>query len=119
MARRTHFPGGVKGPLTFSGSETAVAGAATTASLGGKITTEALTTAQDATYTLTITNSNVAATSMAFASVAYGTCSTGTPMVGRVTCGASSLVITVTNKHASAVAFNGTLVISYKVFVVE
>jgi hypothetical protein len=119
MARRTNFPGGIKGPLTFSGSATATAGAATLASLGGKVTTEALTTAQNVIYTLTITNTKVAAADLAFASVALGTATTGTPMIGSVTCGANSLVITVINKHATAVAFDGTLVVSFWVVKAE
>ena len=95
------------------GTATATAGAATLNATAGKITTEALTTAQDGVYTLTITNSTIAATSIVTASVANGTNSAGTPILGRVTAGAGSLVITVSNLHASAVAFNGTLVISF------
>lgn len=101
---------------TGGGTATASAGAATLANRFGKITTEALTTAQDASYTLTITNSQIAATDMVFVSVANGTNSQGTTVVTKVTPAAGSLVIIVTNKHASAVALNGTLVISYASF---
>lgn len=98
------------------GTATATAGAATLNNRFGKITTEALTTAQDAAYTLTITNSAIAATDMVFVSVANGTNTQGTTVVTKVTAAASSLVIIVHNKHASAQALNGTLVISYASF---
>lgn len=97
------------------GAATATAGAATLNSTQGKVTSESLTTAQNAIYTLTITNSAVAASDIAMASVANGTNSAGTPMIGKVTPGASSLVIEVINKHATAVAFNGTVVVSFTV----
>lgn len=93
---------------------TATAGAATLNKSSGKVTSEALTTAAGATYTLTITNSTVAAADIVLASVAFGTSTTGTPTVSRVTPGAGSLVIIVRNADASA-AFNGTIVVSYAV----
>lgn len=98
-----------------AGTKTATAsgGAVTLAKLAGVITTESLTTAQNADYTLTITNSLVAAADQAFASVANGSNSAGSPVIRTVTPGASSLVIVVRNIHASAVAFNGTLLISF------
>lgn len=98
------------------GTATASSGAATLANRFGKITTEALTTAQNAIYTLTITNTQIKATDMVFASVADGTNTQGTPMIVRVAPAANSLVITVQNKHASSEALNGTLVISYAAF---
>lgn len=103
----------VGGMARTIGTATAAAGAATLAATAGKITTEALTTAQDGVYTLTITNTAIAATSIVTASVANGTNTQGTPVIGRVTAGAGTLVITVSNLHASAVAFNGTIVISF------
>lgn len=90
----------------------ALAGAATLNKSSGKITTEALTTAAGATYTLTLTNSQIAAADVVLVSLALGTNTTGTPDVITVTPGAGSVVITVLNQHASA-AFNGTLVLSY------
>jgi len=103
-------------PLTVTSSTaTAVGGAATLNAPSGKVTTAALTTAQDATYTLTLTNSSIAATDKVFVSIANGTNSQGTPLVGRVTPGAGSVVITVINKHATAQALNGTLVVSFLV----
>lgn len=98
------------------GTATASAGAATLNNRFGVITSEALTTAQDASYTLTVTNSQIAATDMVFVSVANGTNSQGTTVVTKVTPAAGSLVIIVTNKHASAVALNGTLKIAYASF---
>jgi hypothetical protein len=99
-----------------TGTKTATAsgGAATLAKDSGKITSESLTTAAGATYTLTLTNSSIAAADMVFASVAYGTATAGTPTVTRVTPGANSVVIVIQNIHASA-ALNGTIVISFLV----
>jgi hypothetical protein len=99
-----------------SGTATATAGAATLANRFGVITTEALTTAQGAIYTLTITNTQIAADDVVMASVANGTNSQGTPVVQRVQPAAGSLVVTVCNQHASAQAFNGTLKISFAAF---
>lgn len=98
-----------------AGTATASSGAATLNKKAGTITTEALTTAQNALYTLTLTNSEVAADSIVMASVTDGTNTQGTPMVVRVTPSAGSLVITVANKHASSQALNGTLKINYLV----
>lgn len=93
---------------------TAAAGAITMQSLAGQVTTEALTTAAAGEYTLTITDSLIAANSVVIASVGNGTSTTGTPGIGGVTPAAGSLVITVTNLHVSA-AFNGTLKINFAV----
>lgn len=95
------------------GTATATAGAATLNSQQGKITSEALTTAQNAIYTLTLTNSTIAAADLVFASVADGTNTQGTPMIGQVNPAAGSVVIEVINKHATAEAFNGTVEVSY------
>jgi hypothetical protein len=97
---------------TGAKTATAVAGAATLNKASGKITTEALTTAAGATYTLTLTNSQIAAADTVFASLANGTNSAGDPAIGLVTPGAGSVTIAVVNRHASA-ALNGTLVISF------
>jgi hypothetical protein len=99
-----------------SGTKTAAAtaGAATLAKGSGVITSEALTTAAGATYTLTLTNTAIAATDIVFASVANGTATTGTPVVTTVKPAAGSVVIIVQNIHASA-AVNGTLKIAFAV----
>lgn len=93
---------------------TATSGVAALNKSSGKVTSEALVTAAGAAYTLTITNSQVAAVDIVLASVAYGTSTTGTPVIGRVTPGAGSVVITVRNVDASA-ALNGTVVVSFAV----
>lgn len=91
---------------------TATAGAATLNKSAGTVTSDALTTAAGANYTLTITNSFVAAGDQAFASVANGTNSAGLPVVATVTPGAGTLTVVVRNAHASA-ALNGTLLVSF------
>lgn len=95
-----------------NGTATATAGAATLAKLSGVITSESLTTAAGATYTLTITDSVIAATDLVFASVALGTATTGTPVVTTVAPAAGSLVIIIQNIHALA-ALNGTIKVSF------
>lgn len=100
---------------TGTKTATATAGAATLNKPSGKITTAALTTAAAAEYTLTLTNSEIAAADIVLASVAYGTATAGTPVVTRVTPGAGSVEILVKNDHAT-VAFDGTIVISFVVF---
>lgn len=99
---------------TGTKTATATAGAATLSKTSGKVTSEALTTAAAAAYTLTITNTTIAATDLVFASVANGTNSAGVPVISRVTPGSGSVVIVVQNEHASA-AFNGTIVVSFMV----
>lgn len=101
-------------PAFDTGTATAVAGAATLSKLSGKITSESLTTAAGAIYTLTITNTKITAASIVGASLDLGTNSAGDPVISTVTPGAGTLVIKVVNRHASA-ALNGTLKISYAV----
>lgn len=114
--RITRFPFGIRAPLRFSiGTATATAGAATLNAQTGKVTSEALTTAQNGVYTLTITNNQVAAADIVLASVANGTNTQGTPTITRVQPGAGSLVVLVSNLHASAQALNGTIVVSFQV----
>jgi hypothetical protein len=93
----------------------ATSGAATLNKASGKVTTESLVTAAGSSYTLTLTNSQIAAADMVMATACYGTASTGVPDITLVTPAAGSVVIVVQNVHAS-VAFNGTLVISYVSF---
>ncbi len=97
-----------------TGTATAVAGAATVSKQRGVVTSEALTTAAAAAYTLTLTNTKIAAGDVVVASVQNGTNSQGIPVVGEVTPGAGSATIKVYNLHAS-LAFNGTIVISFVV----
>lgn len=94
-------------------SATASAGAATLNKQSGVITSEALTTAAGADYTLTLTNSDVQANDIAFASVQNGSNTAGDPGVLSVTSSTpGTLTIVVRNHHATA-ALNGTIKISY------
>lgn len=105
----------VRGLGSDLGTGTASTGAVTINDLAGLVTTEALTTAQNAIYTLTLTNSKIAVGDLVFVTVADGTNTQGTPMLGEVTPAAGSCTIKVINKHASAEAFNGTLKIGFMV----
>ena len=96
------------------GTATAAAGAATLNAQTGVITTESLTTVALAVYTLTLTNSFIAAGSIVMVSLALGTNSQGTPQVPLVTPAAGSVVIKVLNDHAT-LALNGTLKIAFSV----
>ena len=95
------------------GTATASSGAATLHRRAGKITTEGLTTTQNSLYTLTLTNNLIKAADLVFASVADGTNTQGTPMIETIKPAAGSVVIVLANKHATAEALNGTLVISF------
>lgn len=103
-----------KTPQVDNGIESATAGAATLSKYSGVITSEALTTAAAALYTLTITNTKAAAGQVAFASLSNGTNSQGTPHVVSVTPGAGTLVIVIRNDHASQ-ALNGTIKIAFAI----
>jgi hypothetical protein len=98
-----------------TGTATATAGAATLNAESGVITTEALTTAAASEYTLTLTNSKIAATDMVFASVQNGTNTTAQATITTITPASGSVVIKVKNTTA-ATALNGTLKISFVVF---
>lgn len=89
-------------------SATATAGAATANGETVTITSEALTTAAGAVYTLTLTDSSVTAASVPLCSVGNGTNTTVGPSFAGVTPGAGSATIVVRNTHASA-ALNGTI----------
>jgi hypothetical protein len=93
---------------------TATSGAATLSKTSGIITSEALTTAAGATYTLTITNTTIAGSEMVFASVAYGSSTTGRPAVTTVAAGSGTITVVVQNVHASA-ALNGTIKVAFMV----
>ncbi len=93
---------------------TASSGAVTLSKSSGKITSEALTTAGLAAYTLTVTSTVIAAADQVYVSLANGSNTHGTPSVGLVTPAAGSVVIIINNDHATE-ALNGTLVISFMV----
>ena len=115
----TNFPNGIAAPIMFSGTASATTGAATLNALAGAITSESLTTAQNALYTLTLTNSEIAAGDIVLASVWNGSNTQGTPMIATTTPAAGSVVIVVANKHATAVAFNGTIKVGFQVIRAE
>ena len=100
-----------------TGTKTATAsgGAATLNKSAGVVTSEALTTAAGATYTLTLTNSTIAAADQVFASVNLGAGTGGTPTVAAVKPAAGSCTIQIQNIHAST-AFNAAIVIQFAVF---
>jgi len=115
--RITRFPNGIRAPLRMAiGTATATAGAATLNAQTGKVTSEALVTAQNAIYTLTLTNNQIAAADIVLVSVANGTNTQGTPTVTRVQPAAGQIVVLISNLHASAQALNGTLVVSFAAF---
>ena len=96
------------------GTATSTAGAATINAQTGLITTEALTTAAGATYTMTLTNNRINASSLVDVMIGKGTATTGIPTVTWVTAAAGSVVIILQNIHASA-ALNGTIKIGFSV----
>lgn len=98
----------------LTGTATSTAGAATINAQTGVITTEALTTAAGATYTMTLTNSYIKAGSVVMVSVGKGTDTAGMPTVCFVTVSASTATIIIQNVHA-ANALNGTLSIAFSV----
>lgn len=92
----------------------ATAGAATLNAKQGTITSEALTTAAGADYTLTLTNSNIYADSIITVSLDNGTNTTAPIYVRLVTPAAGSATIVVRNAHASS-ALNGTIKVNFVV----
>jgi hypothetical protein len=94
---------------------TASSGAATLNAAGsGIVTTESVTTAAGADYTLTLTNNMISAGDIVLTSLQNGSNSAGIPTITTVTSSSNQVVILVHNFHASA-AFNGTLKISFLV----
>lgn len=91
----------------------AAAGAATLNKTAGVVTTEALTTPTGGLYTLTVTDLNVGPADQVFASVAFGTSTTGVPVVSTIKPQSGSFVVVIRN--ADAIAFNGSLKISFAV----
>jgi hypothetical protein len=75
------------------------------------ITTEALTTAPGAGYSLTVGNEMIAPNSIVIPVISNGTNTQGDPSLATVTVSLGKAVINIINRHASA-AFNGTLQIA-------
>lgn len=95
----------------------ATSGAATLSTERGVITSESLTTANGSTYTLTLTNTLVKATSTVLASAYNGTNTAGTSQgltITSITPASGSVVIVVTNN--SGATLNGTIKIAFQVF---
>jgi len=92
---------------------TSAAGAITLHALAGIITTEALSTAAGATYTLTLTNSNINSSSVVCV-VPDKASSTGTPCLAYVTPGSGTATIVIQNIHA-ATAFNAAIKIAFNI----
>jgi hypothetical protein len=102
------------GSLTMDGGTgTAVSDAVTISKPVGVITTESKTTAAAGTYTITLTNTLIAATSIVLASINVNS-GAGTPVITSIVPGAGSCTITVRNAHASA-AFDSAHKISFLV----
>lgn len=93
---------------------TAASGAATATGAYNFVTSEALTTAAGATYTLTLTNKFIGANSRAFVTLGLGTATAGTPVITTVTAAADTLTIVVQNIH-SANALNGTITFAIEI----
>jgi hypothetical protein len=100
---------------TGTKTATASSGAATLNKMAGVITSESLTTAKGAAYTLTLTNSDIAAADQVMASVALGSSTTGTPLIESVTPSTGHVVVVVLNNDGTN-AFNGTIKIGFVVF---
>jgi hypothetical protein len=113
--RYRNFRMSLQGMASEIGTATATAGAATLSDLFGLVTSESLTTAQNAIYTLTITNTKVAVGDLVFASVGNGTNTQGTPTITTINVAANSIEIKISNLHATAQALNGTLRIRFMV----
>ena len=92
---------------------TASAGAATLNKSSGIVTSESLTTAAGSDYTLTLTNSSIAAGDVALVSVDSNG-STGFPVLYSSKTTSNTLTVIVRNAHAS-VAFNAAIKIAFAV----
>jgi hypothetical protein len=113
--RDRNFVKAVTGLASEIGTGTSSSGAVTVNDYIGVVTTESLTTAQNALFTLTITNNKVAAADWVSVTIGNGTNTQGTPTLHTVTVTASTITIIISNQHASAQAFNGTLKVYFEV----
>lgn len=102
------------GAAMAANTATAVSGAATLSTEFGSVTTDSLTTAAGATYTLTLTNSTITAASKVQAQVFAKTSTAGLLRVTSVTPAAGSVVIVVTNVGTAAA--NGTALVTFQTY---
>jgi|GEM_PF-6586022 len=100
------------GDYRHAKAATATSGAATLNNLSGTITSEALTTAAAASYTLTLTNSKVRTDSIAAVNIANGTNTQGIPVLSTVTYASGTMTVKIVNLHATQ-ALNGTLLVRF------
>lgn len=105
----------VQGIASEISTGTASSAAVTINDLFGIITSESLTTAQNAVATITLTNSMIAAGDIVITSLGNGTNTQGTPTLTSSTVTASTVVYKISNLHASAEALNGTLKLRFMV----
>ena len=97
-----------------SGAVTMNAGSSLNPMASGIVTSESLSTAQGSPYTLTITNTLIAAADIVVATVQNGTNTGGNPFIKTVTPAAGSVAIIVGNSTENTPgSFNGTLKISF------
>ena len=94
---------------------TASAGAVTSNTLCGTVTSESLSTAAGATYTLTLTDSLISATSQVYAGAWLKAATAGKVQVQSVTPGAGSAVIVVKNVGTAAINAS-TIVVPFMVY---
>ena len=92
-------------------TQTSTVHAATINTFSGQVITEALSTASGATYTFTLTNSLITATSTPLFDIRSGTNTTPGMVPTSVTCSAGSAVLVFTNTGTAAL--NGTMVIAF------
>lgn len=97
------------------GTVTESSNAATLNNKCGVITTASLTAPSGSEYLVTLTNSVVAAGDVVLWSVGNGSSTTGLVTMGRATVTATTVAFSI--RQATAVNFNGTLLITY--FVVK
>lgn len=95
-----------------SGTCASTAAACTLNKQAGIITSESLVTAAAGTWPLVLTNSLISASSNIIAQATWGTATGGTPLVTKITPGAGSATIVVTNISAGT-ALNGTILLSF------
>lgn len=102
------------GPQVINVStSTSAAGAVTLNAKAGIITTESLTTASQATYTLTITNSQVTVGDLVLGTIQNGSNTTGIPVLESVVPGAGILTVKIGNASTTTTPFGGSLKFSF------